>query len=151
MNEKKTVENIEELDFSKYRTTKLADLLINLLSLPRSLLKLVGIVFVCVLIAISVIYLSLKIDNQSGLPLLLTEAYGIPASIVFGVSLWVVLFIKRSFSSLTQIVDLLLATTVKVVEDYQQLNEGAAKLPPMEKLVGAVYAHVFMPVFRRVF
>ena len=59
-----------------------------------------------------------------------------------------VLLVRRSIAALTKIVDLLLETTTRVAADYQQLSAGNRKLPPMSQLVGAVYEHVFMHVFR---
>ena len=140
--------SVQEIDFSKYRTKELANRIGDLLSLPKSIGKLVVTIFLCVVIAMILINAAMKVDAQSYFATLLAEVYGLPASILFGFSVWAVLLVRRSIAALTKIVDLLLETTTRVAADYQQLSAGNRKLPPMSQLVGAVYEHVFMHVFR---
>lgn len=142
--------SIEELDFSKYRTKELASRIGDLLSLPKTLLQLVATVIVCLAIALILIYVAMRFDAQSYFATLMAEAYAVPVGILFGIALWIVMLVRHGFSSLVEIVDLLLETTVKVASDYRELGGGKKKLPPMAKLVGAVHEHVFTSVIREV-
>lgn len=140
--------SIDEIDFSKYRTKELATEVGDLVSLPKSLLKLVGYVVMCVLLGVIVVYVLMKIDAQNGLTIFASVVYGGIASTLFAFALWIVMMLKKGVTSLTRIVDLLLETTTKIASDYHQLHSGQKQLPPMADLVGAVYEHVFMHAFR---
>ena len=141
--------SIDEIDFSKYRTKELASEIGDLLGLPKSLLQLVGYVLMCVLLGVIGVYILMKIDGQNGLTTFATGVYTVVASLLFAIALWIVMMLKKGVTSLTQIVDLLLATTTQIAQDYRELHRGAKKLPPMADLVGAVYEHVFMHAFRQ--
>ena len=142
--------SIEEIDFSKYRTKELATRIGDLVSLPKTVGKLVVTIVVCVAIGLVLIYAAMKLDGQGFVVTLISEIYAIPASILVGIALWLVLLIHHGLSSLTRIVDLMLETTVKVAADYQELGEGGKKLPPMDKLIGAVHEHIFTNIVREV-
>ena len=142
--------SIDEIDFSKYRTKELVERIVDLVGIQENVGRLVIRVVQCVLIGAFIIYALMRIDEQSTFSTMLTMAYGAPASVLFAIALWIVLLIRRSLSTLTRIVDLLLQATVKIATDYRQLSAGEKKLPPMSKLVGAVYEHIFMHAFREV-
>lgn len=146
----RTAISVEEIDFSKYRTKELATRIGDLVSLPKTMARLAATIFVCVVLAMILIYAAMKFDAQSYFATLMAEIYGVPASILFAISLWIVLLVRRGLSSLVKIVDLLLETTIKVAADYRELSGGGKKLPPMANLVGAVNEHIFMHVIREV-
>ncbi len=139
---------VEEIDFSKYRTKELANEIADLVGLPKSLFKLVCVAVICLLLGTGAVYAAMRIDDQNSFAMMLSQAYAIPTSLLFAIALWIVLMVRKGLSSLTKIVDLLLCATVKVARDYRELYGGRKKLPPMAKLVGAVYEHVFMHAFR---
>jgi len=142
--------SVQEIDFSKYHTKELASRIGDLLSLPKTMGRLALLIVVCVVVGMILIYAAMKIDAQAFFVTLLAEVYAFPACIVFAIAVWLVLLINYSLSSLTKIVDLMLETTVKVAQDYQELGEGGKKLPPMEKLVGSVHEHIFTRIIREV-
>lgn len=142
--------SVEEIDFSKYRTKELAERIGDLLSLPKTLLRLVGTIIVCLAIALVLIYVAMSFDAQTYFATLMAEVYAVPAGILFGIALWIVMLVRHGLSSLVKIVDLLLETTVKVASDYRELGGGKKKLPPMSQLVGAVHEHIFMSIIREV-
>jgi len=142
--------SIDEIDFSKYRTKELVDRIGDLVGIQDNVGRLVIRVVQCVLIGMCIVYGLMRIDEQSTFSTLLTMGYGLPASILFAIALWLVLLIRRSLSTLTRIVDLLLQTTVKIATDFRMISSGQKKMPSMAELVGAVYEHVFMHTFREV-
>jgi len=145
-----TTISVEEIDFSKYRTKELATRIGDLVSLPKTIGKLAATIVICVAIVMVLIYAAMKLDAHGFFTILLAEIYGVPASTLFAIALWIVLLVRHGLSSLVKIVDLLLETTIKVATDYRELSGGGKKLPPMAKLVGAVHEHIFMSVIREV-
>lgn len=83
------VVSIEEIDFSKYRTKELANRVGDLLSLPKSVGRLALTIIISVMLGTVLIYLAMNIDEQGWPAILLSEAYGLPASILFGAATWI--------------------------------------------------------------
>lgn len=141
--------SIDEIDFSKYQTKELAEKVGELISVPRTIFQLLYMVFGCFALAAALIVFWLKGLEYGVMAFVIGIGYAAFASIIFGVPYWLVFSIRKSFSSILEIVDLIFETTWQVASDLIELCQGKKRLPPIASLINAVYEKIFRHILKQ--
>lgn len=140
-----------QLDFDKYRTPKLISTIADIVSIPGAIGSIRKWVVIGVggLILFVVFWLKVT-DSMTLFWWAAFEAYSVPAGALAGLAIGVAEFIRRSLNNMTQLIDLMLETTMQVAVDAQGLTSGETEMPPTRDLVEDVYEQVILEITKEV-
>ncbi|WP_145247117.1 hypothetical protein [Aeoliella mucimassa] len=142
-------EPLAEIDFSRYRTEDLVDQLVELISVPgaiRKVLKTIGWVLLLATIACG---LMRSYAELSLLPWLVCSVYALLAAVVFGGALGVLRVIRAGLKNIQGILVCSLDVTRKAADDYQKLGNAEVRLPSGSELLLQVERKVIDPALQR--
>lgn len=140
-----------KLDFAKYRTPDLIATIVDIVGLPGAVAGIMKWALFCVAALVVVVGLALKLSgNMTLLWTAVLEIYSAPAGTLIGLTLGTAEFVRRSLTSMTKLVDLLLETSARVAVDVQGLSAGETEMPPTRDLVEDVYEQVILVVTKEV-
>lgn len=126
----------------------MAEKVSDLISVPRTIFQLFFFVFSCFAIAAAFTFFFLYGLEYGILAIVLGLGYAGVASFIFAIAYWLIFSVRKSLSTLTEIVGLIFDTTNQVVTDLIDLGKGEKRLPPIPQLVDAVYEHVFKSILK---
>jgi len=121
----------------------------DLVATPKAVFELVRYVVILLLLLPAAVFLiHPAINPDSPAFRFLATVYSFPLAVVLGIVVWTSEFIRRSFSKVLLVVDLLLDTTQRIAKDYSKLYAGEQKMPPLMTLVGDVYEKLLLKILR---
>ncbi|WP_425397635.1 hypothetical protein [Aeoliella sp.] len=138
-----------QLDLSKYRTDALVDHLVELISVPGAIRKVVATAAVAGLLTAVACGLIRSYSELSTLPWLVVSAYSLAASVALGVLLGVLRVVRTALGNIQSLLGQGLEITRRAASDYQQLGAGELELPTGEELFEQVHSRVLMPAVER--
>ncbi|MGI9470241.1 MAG: hypothetical protein ACR2NZ_01830, partial [Rubripirellula sp.] len=140
-----------QLDFAKYRTPDLITTIADIVGLPGAVAGIMKWALLCVAVLVIVVAFALKLSgNMTLMWTAIFEIYSAPAGTLIGLTLGMAEFVRRSLTSMTKLVDLLLETSAQVAIDVQRLSAGDTEMPPTRDLVEDVYEQVILVITREV-
>lgn len=134
-----------KLDLSRYRTGGLVGNLVELISVPHALRRVVVVTLyltTAVCFAIGVIFYQATL---SGIGWLVLCAYSLIAGFGLGILLGFLRVLSRALVSIEELLKITLKITESAADDYANLQSGATRMPSAGELVEQVYEEVLLP------
>lgn len=139
----------KQLDLAKYRTDALVDHLVDLISVPGAIRKVLSTAVVTGLLALVACGLLREYAELSLLPWLAVSIYSLVASVALGTLLGLLRVVRAALGNIQSLLEQALEITGRAANDYQQLGSGALTLPTGEELFDQVHSRVLMPAVER--
>lgn len=139
----------DQFDLSKYRTDELVDQLVELVSVPGAVRKVVATAALVGVLAVVACGLIRSYSQLSLLPWLAVSAYALVASVVIGGLLGILRVLRSALGNIQSLLMQALHITRRAADDYQQVSSGTRKLPTGEELFEQVHSRVLMPAVER--
>ena len=140
-----------QLDFAKYRTPDLITTISDIVGIPGAIAGIMKWALLCVAALVVIVGVTLKLSGSMTLMwTAILELYSAPAGTLIGLTIGIAEFVRRSLTSMTKLVDLLLETSAQVAIDVQGLSAGETEMPPTRDLVEDVYEQVILIILREV-
>lgn len=138
-----------KLDFAKYRSDEIVESLAELIGVPGRVMRIVRTAALTITLTVIACFLIRVYSELALIPSLAICAYSLVASVYFGVSLGILRVISKALQNIESILQIVLNTTDKVAQDYDQARTGQLQLPSSGELVEQVYGKVMVPALER--
>ncbi len=140
-----------KIDLSSYRTSEFVDRVVELLSLPSAVQRILKSGAYGLIAAITLAFLFLAATNKFSIGwAIFFGAYAIPAGIIGGLASGIASFIHRSLEHMVKLVDLLFENTKKISADLRSVSDGEKSLPSARDLVNETYNQILLQTIKEV-
>lgn len=140
-----------ELDFSKYRTPDLIPTISNIVGIPDAVAGIMKWALLCVAALVVIVGVALKFSGHTTLMwTAIPELYSAATGTLIELTTGIAEFVRRSLTSMTKLVGLLLERSAQVAIDAQGLAAGETEMPPTRDFVEDVYEQVNLIILRKV-
>ena len=136
---------VNEIDFSKYRTDELLSEIGDLIYLPNVFLGFCKMVLLGIFVFLSVLWAVAELKGLETIALYTLAAWSIAAGLVGGFFLGLAELVRKSLEGVTKIVGLLVRLTGQVVADQRLVSTGSKKLPPPREMMRQCYEKAVLP------
>ncbi len=140
---------IEKIDLATYRTSELVERLTELISVPRSVRKILTAAFILTVLSTVACYGIHIYSEITQFTLLCLCAYSLAVGGVFGLVLGLLRIITTASGNVESILMIVMEVTGKAAADYEQIQAGTMRLPTGGELVEQVHGSVVLPVIEQ--
>lgn len=144
-----TTEPPAELDLAGYRSEDLVAHLVDVVSVPGAVRKVLSTTAMVGVLGIVACGLLRGTSDLSVVPWLAVSLYALVACLVLGFALGLLRVVRSALSGVQGVLETSLDITARAAGDYQQLGSGHLKLPPGEQLFAQVHQQVLVPSLER--
>lgn len=138
-----------ELDLTSYRSEDLVAHLVDVVSVPGAVRKVLSTAAVATVLAAIACGLLRGMADLALLPWLAISVYALVACVVLGFALGLLRVVRSALAGVQGVLETSLDITTRAARDYQQLGAGRMKLPPGEQLFAQVHEQVLLPSLER--
>jgi hypothetical protein len=134
-----------KLDLSRYRTSGLVGNVVELISVPHALRRVIVVTLYLSTAVCAAIGMIFAQATLSGVGWLALCAYSLIAGFGLGILLGVLRVLSRALASIEELLKITLNITENAADDYAKLQSGAIHIPSAGELVEQVYEEVLLP------
>jgi hypothetical protein len=138
-------QQVAKLDLSKYRTGALVEHLIELISIPGSLILIILTTFLLMIAVVITVMIMFYNARLSGMMWIVTCGYSLLCAAVLGPLLGILRLTYRGLGNTEEILKIILGIAQQAAIDNENLQSGTARMPSGPELVGQVYDGVVLP------
>lgn len=143
------VKEVAKLDLSQYRTGPLVERLVEVISLPLALLRVVLTMVVLAIAMPIACYLVLPMEDFSTMMSAGAYLYSIVFGFVLGLLLGIVRVVAIAMRSVEEVLNIILQLTAQAAGDYEHLQSGSKRMPSGGELMQQVYDEVALPAMEK--
>ncbi|MFT5124958.1 MAG: hypothetical protein ACI9TH_001837 [Kiritimatiellia bacterium] len=132
------------IDCPLYRTSELTDKILGIAPPVNTFRTIFKVVLGLTIGLLILLPLMLKGQIKPGW-LTVLERYALPAGIISGLALGIAEVLRRSLTSMLEIVDRLIDLTERISADWRSIRTGDRTLPAPDELLQLAYTQVFLP------
>lgn len=134
-----------KLDLSRYRTSGLVGHVVELISVPHALRRVIVVTLYLSTAVCAAIGLIFAQAELSGVGWIVLCAYSLIAGFGLGILLGFLRVLSRALASIEELLKITLNITGNAADDYANLQSGTMQMPSAGELVEQVYEEVVLP------
>ena len=138
-----------EFDLASYRSEELVSHLVDVVSVPGAIRKVLSTAVAVVLLGAVACGLLRSATEFAMLPWLAASFYTLLICVVLGIALGLLRVVRAAMAGVQGVLETSLHITARAASDYQQLGTGQLKLPSGQQLFAQVHEQVLEPSLER--